>query len=81
MRYLQHYRAYDPLQPARCLAIGTPVVSLRQGLALQKPEGNTYRGFLARHQVVDVVEIIAQVGGRPLAGCRCCAAQARGGSP
>ncbi|MCE1114443.1 MULTISPECIES: helix-turn-helix transcriptional regulator [Pseudomonas] len=68
-RYLQHYRAYDPLQPSRCLAIGTPVVSLRQGLAhLPEAQGNTYRGFLARHQVVDVVEIIAQVGGRPLAG-------------
>jgi hypothetical protein len=44
------------------------VVSLRQGLALPEAQGNTYRGFLARHQVVDVVEIIAQVGGRPLAG-------------
>ncbi|WP_323114004.1 helix-turn-helix transcriptional regulator [Pseudomonas guariconensis] len=68
-RYLEHYREYDPLQPGRCLALGRPVVSLRQGLAHLPPaQGQAYRGFLQRHQVVDVVEIIAQVGGRPLAG-------------
>ncbi|WP_460415144.1 helix-turn-helix transcriptional regulator [Pseudomonas sp. microsymbiont 2] len=68
-RYLEHYRAFDPLQPARCQAIGHPVVSLRQGLAcLPAAQGHTYRRFLAQHQVVDVVEIIAQVDGRPVAG-------------
>ncbi|QXH33584.1 helix-turn-helix transcriptional regulator [Pseudomonas muyukensis] len=68
-RYLAHYRAYDPLQPGRCLAIGQPVVSLRQGLAcLPEAQGQTYRRFLAQHQVVDVVEIIAQVDARPVAG-------------
>ncbi|MDH0301958.1 MULTISPECIES: helix-turn-helix transcriptional regulator [unclassified Pseudomonas] len=68
-RYLSHYRAFDPLQPGRCLAIGRPVVSLRQGLArLPEAQGHAYRRFLAQHQVVDVVEIIAQADGRPLAG-------------
>lgn len=68
-RYLAHYRRFDPLQPQRCLAIGKPVVSLRQGLAgLPVDQGETYRHFLAQHQVVDVVEIIAQVDGRPSAG-------------
>ncbi|WP_252092271.1 helix-turn-helix transcriptional regulator [Pseudomonas sp. MWU13-3659] len=68
-RYLARYRAFDPLQPGRCLAIGGPVVSLRQGLArLPQDQGRTYRQFLAQHQVVDVVEIIAQVQGQPRAG-------------
>ncbi|TFF41681.1 helix-turn-helix transcriptional regulator [Pseudomonas sp. RIT623] len=68
-RYLAHYRAYDPLQPSRCMAIGRPVVSLGQGLAcLPEAQGQTYRRFLAQHQVVDVVEIIAQVDARPMAG-------------
>nr|WP_307945707.1 LuxR C-terminal-related transcriptional regulator [Pseudomonas mosselii] len=68
-RYLEHYRAFDPLQPGRCLAIGRPVVSLRQGLArLPEAQGQIYRCFLAQHQVVDVVEIIAQADGRPVAG-------------
>lgn len=67
--YLEHYRHLDPLQPSNCLAIGLPVVSLRQGLAYQsEASGSQYQRFLNQHQVVDVVEVIAHVDGRPAAG-------------
>ena len=68
-RYLQHYRDLDPLKPDNCQAIGLPVVSLRQALVHHDPaEGHEYLGFLAHHQVVDVVEIVARVEGRPAVG-------------
>ncbi|WNW11190.1 helix-turn-helix transcriptional regulator [Pseudomonas sp. DTU_2021_1001937_2_SI_NGA_ILE_001] len=67
--YLDHYRWLDPLQPKVCAAIDQPVIALREALARQDTQTSSqYRDFLARHQVVDVVEIIAQVDGRPALG-------------
>ncbi|MBD8576944.1 helix-turn-helix transcriptional regulator [Pseudomonas syringae] len=67
--WLQYYRWLDPLQPSACAAIGQPVIALREGLAHQDAgSGGQYQQFLRRHQVVDVVEVIAQVDGRPLLG-------------
>ena len=68
-RYLEHYRHLDPLKPDNCRDIGLPVVSLRQGLAHHDAEkGREYLGFLHQHRVVDVVEIMAWVDERPVAG-------------
>ncbi|BAP44055.1 helix-turn-helix transcriptional regulator [Pseudomonas sp. 21LCFQ02] len=67
--YLEHYRWLDPLQPKLCAAIDQPVIALRDGLAHQDPgSSQEYRRFLQRHQVVDVVEVIAHLGGRPALG-------------
>ncbi|WP_110971223.1 helix-turn-helix transcriptional regulator [Pseudomonas huaxiensis] len=67
--YLEHYRHLDPLNPDNCQAIGLPVVSLRQGLAHHDAaRGREYLGFLRQHRVVDVVEIVACVDERPVAG-------------
>lgn len=67
--YLRHYRHVDPLRPGRCQAAGMPVVPLRAGLAQQSEADNReYRRFLQHHAVVDVVEIIALVDGKPSAG-------------
>jgi len=68
-RYLEHYRHLDPLRPDNCRAIGLPVVSLRQAMTHQDAaQGREYMGFLDQHRVVDVVEIVAWVDGRPAAG-------------
>ncbi|UXY50534.1 helix-turn-helix transcriptional regulator [Pseudomonas tohonis] len=78
--YLGHYRHVDPLQPQRCLATGLPVIPLSAGQARQDEAGNReYQGFLRDHQVIDVVEVIAQVDARPVAGLsllRCSGMQA-----
>ncbi len=67
--YLNHYRELDPLSPEACAASGLPVISLRQGLRRQATARNeVYQGFLQRYAVVDVVEVIANVNGRPAAG-------------
>ncbi|MFP6851052.1 MAG: LuxR C-terminal-related transcriptional regulator [Pseudomonas sp.] len=67
--YLNHYRHIDPLKPSRCMATGLPVVPLREGLARQDEKANgEYQQFLLRHQVVDVVEVIAHLDGIPVAG-------------
>lgn len=67
--YLRHYRHVDPLRPDHCQAAGLPVVPLRTGLAQQSEADNRkYRRFLQHHAVVDVVEIIAHVDGKPSAG-------------
>ncbi|MGC5698950.1 helix-turn-helix transcriptional regulator [Pseudomonas sp. NFXW11] len=67
--YLQRYRQYDPLQPRHCAAAGRPVLSLRMGMAQQgRHASEIYQGFLQRHGVLDVVEILAHDGGRPIAG-------------
>lgn len=67
--WLQHYRWLDPLKPSACAAIGQPVIALSEGLAHQDAgSSGQYQQFLRRHQVVDVVEIIAQVNGRPALG-------------
>ncbi len=67
--YLEHYRHLDPLRPDNCQAIGLPVVSLRQAMAHHDAaHGREYMGFLDQHRVVDVVEILAWVDGRPAAG-------------
>lgn len=68
-RYLEHYRHLDPLRPDNCRAIGLPVVSLRQALAHQDARlDREYMGFLGQHRVVDVVEVLAWIDGRPAAG-------------
>ena len=67
--YLQHFRHYDPLQPRHCAAAGRPVLSLHMGMAHQgHHESEVYQGFLQRHGVLDVVEILACDGERPVAG-------------
>ncbi|MCE4052997.1 helix-turn-helix transcriptional regulator [Pseudomonas sp. Au-Pse12] len=67
--YLQHFRHYDPLQPRLCAAAGRPVLSLRMGMAHQgHHESEVYQGFLRRHGVLDVVEILARDGEQPIAG-------------
>lgn len=67
--YLEHYRHLDPLRPSHCSASGGAVVPLREGMARQgEADNRLYQGFLHRHAVVDVVEVIARVDGRPSAG-------------
>ena len=67
--YLEHYRDFDPLQPALCLDERHPVVSLREAMARQACESRRiYQGFLARHGIRDVVEVIAHYGHRPVVG-------------
>lgn len=68
--YLQRYRHYDPLRPRNCLAAGAPVLSLRMGMAQQgQHETRVYQGFLQRHGVLDVVEVLARdASGQPIAG-------------
>lgn len=68
--YLQRYRHFDPLRPRNCVAAGNPVLSLRMGMAQQgRHETEVYQGFLQRHGVLDVVEVLARnTDGRPIAG-------------
>lgn len=67
--YLEHYRHLDPLRPSHCSAGGGAVVPLHEGMARQgEADNRLYQGFLRRHAVVDVVEVIARVDGRPSAG-------------
>ncbi len=67
--YLDHYHRLDPLRPGACLATGLPVVPLAVGMAQQPgDQRERYHGFLRRHGVIDVVEVIAADRGRPLAG-------------
>lgn len=67
--YLNHFRDLDPLSPQACVASGLPVLSLQQGLRRQPAASNQlYQGFLHRYAVVDVVEVIAHVDERPVAG-------------
>ncbi len=67
--YLQRYRRYDPLQPQLCAAAGQPVLSLHMGMARQdRQDTRVYQGFLQRHGVLDVVEILACDKQRPIAG-------------
>lgn len=67
--YLNHFRDLDPLSPGACAASGLPVMSLQQGLRRQPAASNQlYQGFLHRYAVVDVVEVIAHVDARPVAG-------------
>lgn len=67
--YLNHYRDLDPLNPKACAASGTPVLSLQQGLRRQPAaSGHVYRSFLHHYAIVDVVEVIAHCGTRPVAG-------------
>lgn len=66
--YLRHYRDYDPLQPRHCLASASPVVPLRQGIARQPAKDSAlYQGFLRRHGICDVVEVLAHAQQRPVA--------------
>lgn len=67
--YLEHYRQVDPLRPRHCSANGARVIPLSAGMAMQAEASNRlYQGFLQRHAVVDVVEVVAHVGGRPAVG-------------
>lgn len=66
--YLRYYRDYDPLLPRHCLASASPVVPLRQGMARQDARHTAlYQGFLRRHGVCDVVEVLARAQDRPVA--------------
>lgn len=68
-RYLEYYRDLDPLSPRACEAAGCTVMTLHQGLHRRPSTDNTiYLGFLQRHAVVDVVEVIAMDGACPVAG-------------
>lgn len=67
--YLDHYRDFDPLQPALCRDERRAVVPLREAMARQP--GNSqliYQSFLARHGIRDVVEVITHDRLRPVVG-------------
>lgn len=67
--YLNHYRDFDPLQPALCRDERRAVVPLREAMARQADNSRRiYQGFLVRHGIRDVVEVIAHVRQRPVAG-------------
>ncbi|MCY1527092.1 Bacterial regulatory protein, luxR family [compost metagenome] len=67
--YLDHYREFDPLQPALCMGERRAVVPLRAAMARQARDSQrVYQGFLARHGIRDVVEVIAHDRQRPVAG-------------
>lgn len=67
--YLDHYRHLDPLKPVACIDTALPVVSLHEGMQRQAAASNhEYQGFLSRHSVVDVVEIIVRADELPVAG-------------
>lgn len=67
--YLDHYRDFDPLQPALCRDEHRAVVPLREAMACQPADSRRiYQGFLVRHGIRDVVEVIAHSGQRPVAG-------------
>ncbi|WP_375741369.1 LuxR C-terminal-related transcriptional regulator [Pseudomonas boanensis] len=67
--YLCHYREFDPLQPALCVDSGRPVLPLHDAMTRQpREQRQVYQGFLQRHGICDVVEVIARDQGRPVAG-------------
>ncbi|GLZ85589.1 helix-turn-helix transcriptional regulator [Metapseudomonas resinovorans] len=67
--YLDHYRDFDPLQPALCRDERRAVVPLREAMARQARDSQRiYQGFLARHGIRDVVEVIAHDHQRPVVG-------------
>lgn len=67
--YLDHYRDFDPLQPALCRDERRAVVPLREAMARQARDSQRiYQGFLARHSIRDVVEVLAHDRQRPVVG-------------
>ncbi|MFC5695356.1 LuxR C-terminal-related transcriptional regulator [Pseudomonas sp. GCM10022186] len=67
--YIDRYRDHDPLRPALCQGERRAVVPLREAMARQPGDSRRiYQGFLARHGIRDVVEVIAHSGQRPVAG-------------
>ncbi|MFZ6045530.1 LuxR C-terminal-related transcriptional regulator [Pseudomonas sp. CR3202] len=67
--YLDHYRDFDPLQPALCRDERHAVVPLREAMARQAGDSRRiYQGFLVRHGIRDVVEVIAHDRQRPVVG-------------
>ncbi|AOE85315.1 helix-turn-helix transcriptional regulator [Pseudomonas sp. TCU-HL1] len=67
--YLDHYRDFDPLQPALCVDEHRPVVRLHEAMARQSGDARRiYQGFLARHGISDVVEVIAHDRQHPVVG-------------
>ncbi|WP_271411368.1 helix-turn-helix transcriptional regulator [Pseudomonas sp. Q1-7] len=67
--YLDHYRDFDPLQPSLCQDERHAVVPLREAMARQARDSRRiYQGFLVRHGIRDVVEVIAHDRQRPVAG-------------
>jgi DNA-binding CsgD family transcriptional regulator len=67
--YLCHYRDFDPLQPSLCAESDRPVLPLHDAMARQQHERRqVYQGFLQRHGICDVVEVVARDQGRLLAG-------------
>lgn len=67
--YLDHYREFDPLQPALCVDERRPVVRLHEAMARQSGDARRiYQGFLARHGIRDVAEVIAHDRQRPVVG-------------
>lgn len=67
--YLDHYRDFDPLQPSLCQDERRAVVPLREAMARQARDSRRiYQGFLIRHGIRDVVEVIAHDHQRPVAG-------------
>lgn len=67
--YLDHYCDFDPLQPALWLDERRPVMPLREAMLRQACDSRRiYQGFLARHGIRDVAEVISRHGNRPVVG-------------
>ena len=67
--YLSQFKHLDPLNPSACASAGLPVMSLQQGLRRQPSTNNhPYQRFLKLYSIIDVVEVVAHVGTRPVAG-------------
>ena len=65
--YLAHYQQYDPLHPARFGAAAS-VMPVGEALPRHVLQQSHYGGFMARHGMVDVVELFVRRGGRMVAG-------------
>lgn len=67
--YLSQFRHFDPLSPGACASAGLPVMTLQQGLRRQPSTNNhLYQRFLKLYSIIDVVEVVAHVSTRPVAG-------------
>ncbi len=68
--YEHHFFALDPLAPERCLSEGRHVARLRDLMRADLPAHEEYRRcFLARHAIVDALEIFIRSDAGLTVGC------------